>query len=148
MKKNSIVLTKEQRTELGEVIKQGQTRARTLQHAHALLKMDTGEEGSGWSDEQIRDAFEVSLSTLQRIRRRFVAQGLSDALHRRAQPERPEKRKVYGEQEAHLIALLCSPAPQGYQRWTMRLVADRVVELGYWEQVGKSTIWRVLKKTN
>jgi transposase len=148
LKKNTIELTKEQRANLEEVIKKGQGSARKIQHAHVLLKSDTGADGPGWPDEQIQEAFEVGRSTIQRIRRRFLEQGLSEALNRRPQPERPEKRKVYGEHEAHLIALCCSPAPDGYERWSMRLLADRVVELGYFEKIGPTTIWKVLKKMN
>lgn len=148
MKKHSIELTKEQRTELEEVIKKGQTRARKLQHAHVLLKIDAGEEGPDWSDQQIHEAFGVGKSTIWRIRQRFVEQGLSDALNRRPQPERPEKRKVYGEHEAHIIALTCSSPPEGHQRWTMRLLAGKMVELGYFEHIDHTTVWHVLKKTN
>jgi transposase len=148
MKKQSIELTKEQRSELEEVIRKGTARARELQHAHVLLKMDAGEEGPNWGDAQIQEAFGVGASTIWRIRQRFIAHGLSDALKRRPQPERPEKRKVYGEQEAHLIALACSQAPEGYQHWTMRLLADKAVELGYFEQIDHTTVWHVLKKMN
>lgn len=113
MKKNSIELTKEQRAELEEVIKKGQVPARKMQHAQVLLKIDSGEHGPNWSDKQLLEAFGVSAPTIWRIRRRFLAHGLSDALQRHPQPERPEKRKLDGEQEAHLIAVTCSPAPEG-----------------------------------
>jgi transposase len=148
MSKNSIKLTKEQREELEQLISKGTTRARKMQHAHVLLKIDSGEGGPNWSDQQIKEAFGVSALTVWRIRQRFLEHGLDDALNRRPQPERPEKRKLDGEQEAHLIALTCSPAPQGYKRWTMRLLADKLVELGYFEQIDHKTVWVALKKMN
>jgi hypothetical protein len=82
-------------------------------HAHILLKTDSSQIGPGWSDEQIQQALEVGLSTVERVRQRFVEKGLDDALSRRPQSERPEKRKIAGVQEAHLIALSCEPAPSG-----------------------------------
>jgi transposase len=148
MKKNSIELTKEQRGELEEVIKKGQLPARKMQHAQVLLKIDSGEKGPNWLDEQLREAFGVSAPTVWRIRRRFLEQGLEDALNRRPQPERPEKRKVDGEQEAHLLAVTCSPAPEGYKRWSMRLLAGKLVELGYFEEISHKTVWVTLKKIN
>jgi transposase len=86
-----------------------------------LLKADEGAYGPGWADEQIREALGVSVPTIERVRRRFHEHGLEDAITRRPQPERPSKRKIDGEQEAHLIALCCSQAPDGYERWSMRL---------------------------
>jgi transposase len=148
MKKESIELTKEQRAELEEVIKKGTARARKIQHAHVLLKIDSSEAGSNWSDQQVKEAFEVSIPTIWRIRQRFLEQGLNDALNRRPQPERPEKRKIDGEQEAHVIAVTCSQAPEGYKRWSMRLLADKLVELGYFEEISHDTVWVALKKIN
>src|SRR5882672_2015760 len=126
MKKKSIELTKEQRAELEEIVKKGQAPARKRQHAQILLKIDSGEAGPNWSDQQVKEAFDLSLATIWRIRQRFLEQGLTEALSRRPQPERPEKRKIDGEQEAHLIAVTCSQAPEGHKRWSMRLLADRL----------------------
>jgi len=148
MKKNSIELTKEQRAELEEVIKKGQAPARKMQHAQVLLKIDSGEHGPNWSDKQLLEAFGVSAPTIWRIRRRFLEHDLSEALQRRPQPERPEKRKLDGEQEAHLIAVTCSPAPEGYKRWSMRLLSEKLVELGYFEEISHKTVWVALKKIN
>jgi transposase len=148
MNKNSIKLTQEQRQRLEQQVTTGQASARTIQHAHVLLKIDSSEQGPDWSDEQLQQAFGVSRATVWRIRHRFLEHGLNDALHRRPQPERPEKRKLDGEQEAHLIALACSQAPTGYQHWSMRLLADNVVALGITEQVSHKTVWNVLKKMN
>ncbi len=148
MKKYSVKLSKEQRQQIEQEVKTGKGPARQLTHARILLKADEGEEGPGWSDEQIREALEVSVPTIERVRRRFDEHGLEDALTRRPQPERPSKRKIDGEQEAHLIALCCSQAPDGYEHWSMRLLADKMVALGYVEQVSHNSVWETLKKTN
>lgn len=145
MKKDIVKLDQAQRQQLEELISRGQAAARTLMHARVLLKTDQGEQGPGWSDEQVREAIEVSLPPIERMRRRFVEHGFDEALNRRPQPERPEKRKIDGEQEAHLIAVCCGPAPEGYERWTVRLLADRYVQLGYVDQVSDKTVWVTLK---
>jgi transposase len=148
MKKYRVKLSEEQRRQLEQEVKAGKRPAHQLTHARILLKADEGEYGPGWSDEQIREAVEVSVPTIERVRRRFDEHGLEDAITRRPQPERPSKRKIDGEQEAHLIALCCSQAPDGYERWSMRLLADKLVQLGYVEQVSYKTVWETLKKTN
>ncbi len=148
MKKYCVKLSKEQRQQLEQEVQTGRGPARQLLHARIVLKADEGEQGPGWSDEQISEAIEVSVPTIERVRRRFVEQGLEDASTRRPQPERPTKRKIDGEQEAHLIALCCRQAPNGYERWSMRLLADKMVQLGYVEQVSYKTVWETLKKTN
>ena len=148
MKKYRVKLSQEQRQQLDQQVKTGQGPARQLMHARILLKADGGEQGPGWSDEQIQEALEVSVPTIERVRRRFVEDGLSDAIARRPQPERPSKRKIDGEQEAHLMALACSPVPSGYEHWTMRLLAEKLVVLGYVEEVSHKTVWETLKKTN
>ena len=102
--------------------------------------------GPGWTDEQIQQTLEVGLSTIERVRKRFVEQGLDEALNRRPQPERPEKRILNGKQEAYLIALSCSQKPEGYAQWSVRLLAHKMVELGYVEHVGRETIRVALKK--
>jgi transposase len=148
MKKYRIILSEEQRHVLQQMIAAGQTPARKLTHARILLKADEGEQGPGWTDDQIHEALEVSLATIQRVRQRCIEHGVEEALNRRPQPERPEKRKIAGAQEAHLIALSCEPAPQGYQRWSVRLLADRFVVVETGEHVGRETIRRALKKMN
>lgn len=146
MKKHTICLSREQRADLEKVIGKGEGSARMIQHAHILLKTDQGEWGPRWSDGQICEAFGVGESTCLRTRQRFLRGGLPHALHRRPQPERPEKRKINGEQEARLIALVCGPAPEGYQRWSLRLVADQFVVLETGEHVSYGTIQAALKK--
>jgi len=146
--KNSIELTQEQRALLEEVISTGKAAARKIQHAQIVLKIDSGKDGPNWSDEQIKEAYGASSSTIWRIRQRFLKHGVEDAINRRPQPERPEKRKVTGEQEAQLIALACTEPPTGHSQWSIRLLRKRVVELHIVEEVGRETIRLVLKKMN
>lgn len=148
MKKYSVELTSAQRQELEQLIKAGQAKARKIMHAHILLKSDGGEDGPKWSDAQIQQAFEVGESTILHVRKRFVEHGLQDALGRRPQPPRPEKRILNGRQEAYLIAISCGEKPQGRERWSVRLLAHKMVEVGYLEQVGRETIRVTLKKMN
>jgi hypothetical protein len=148
MKKYKIELTQAQRQKLEQIIKVGQARARQIMHAHILLKSDSGEQGPKWSDEEIEHAFGVGESTILRVRKRFVEQGLQDALNRRPQPPRPEKRILNGRHEAYLIALSCGQKPEGRERWSVRLLAHKMVEAGYVEQVGRETIRVTLKKMN
>jgi len=145
VKKDSVTLSQEQREQLEELISRGQAAARQLMHARVLLKADQGENGPGWSDERIAEAFDVSLPTIERMRKRCVEQGLEDALKRRPQPERPEKRKINGHLEAHLIALCCGKPPEGRERWTVRLLADRFLQLGDVDHVSDKTVWVTLK---
>ncbi|HEX6108931.1 MAG TPA: IS630 family transposase [Ktedonobacteraceae bacterium] len=147
MKKYTIELTQAQRQELEQITKAGQARARKILHAHILLKGDSGEQGPNWSDEEMKQAFGVGESTILRVRKRFVEHGLADALDRRPQPPRPEKRILNGRHEAYLIALSCGEKPQGRERWSVRLLAHKMVEVGYVEQVGRETI-RVTPKKN
>ncbi len=130
------------------MIKKGVASARKIQHAHVLLKIDSGAYGPNWSDKQAQEAFGASIATIWRMRRRFLEQGLDGALSRRPQPERPEKRKIDGEKEAHLIALTCSQPPEGQKRWSLRLLANKMVELGYVEEISHDTVWVALKKMN
>ena len=148
MKQQSIVLTAEQRRDLEALIKAGQAPARKITRARILLKADCGPQGPRWSNRQIHEALDVGESTVCRARHSFAQGGLEAALNRRSQPKRPQKRKLDGEQEAHLVALLCSQPPDGYERWSMRLVADKLVELEIVESVSHETVRQVLKKTH
>jgi transposase len=145
--KYEVELSEEQRFVLQQLIAKGNAPARKLAHARMLLKIDRNAPGPRWTDEQVAEAFEMSRYTVMRIRERFVNNGLDDALiHRLHTPTRA--RALDGEQEAHLIALSCSPCPAGQARWTLRLLAGRMVELGYVEQVSHETVRKALKKTN
>jgi len=146
-KKYVVQLTDAERVALLQTVATGRVAARTLAHAHILLKADANEGAPGWTDQQIVEVFEVSLSTVGRVRRQFVEQGLDAALHRHA-PTEPPVHKLDGEQEAHLIALACSTPPTGRKRWTLRLLASKVVALQIAEEVSYETVRRVLKKTS
>jgi hypothetical protein len=117
-------------------------------HARILFKADSTKDGPNWPDTRISEALEVRVPTIWRLLRCFVEQGLDEALNRRPQPERPNKRLFDGEKEAHLIALTCGEKPEGEGHWSMRLLADRLVKMGEVEQVSYETVRRVLKKTS
>ena len=125
MKKYKVTLTEEERKSLEQIISRGKGAARKLLHARILLKAD---EAVGWTDETISEALEVSLSTIGRVRERFVEEGVAAALERKA-PNRVYQRRLDGVQEAHLVALVCSPPPEERGRWTLKLLADKMVEL-------------------
>ncbi len=145
--KYRVTLTDEERTHLTELVTTGKTTARTLTHARILLKADAAEGGPAWSDEAIAQALDVSLSTIHRTRQRFVEESLDAALHRQA-PFQPRACKLDGHQEAHLLALACGAPPAGRNRWSLRLLADRMVEFGYVESVSHELVRRTLKKTS
>ena len=144
-KKHIVKLSEDERTYLAEKIAAGVDRARSLRRARILLKADQGEHGPGWSDERISEAFEVVKSTVYLIRKQYHERGLKGTLSRK-KPDRIYERCLDGEAEAHLIALTCGEAPEGYERWTLRLLRDQMVELAYVERVSHETIRTVLKK--
>jgi transposase len=148
MKKYSVQLDAQQHQMLESLLKGGKESARSQMHARILLKADQGVQGRGWTDEQIAEALEVGRATVERVRKRFVEGGLLDALVRRPQPERPEQRKMDGELEARLVTLACSQTEGGQKRWTMRILAEKLVQLGYVEQISHNTVWMTLKKMN
>ena len=141
-----VALTEEQRAELRTMVGSGVAPARTLTRARVLLKADHGEGGPGWSDAAVAGALDVHPSTVQRIRRRFVAEGLAAALERK-RPDRVYARRLDGRQEAHLVALACSAPPDGHARWSLRLLADELVRLEVVEAVSHEAVRRTLKKT-
>lgn len=148
MKKKYIVtLTNEERRLLRRLVSSGKGAARKLIHARILLKADSSEGGPSWRDAEIAEGLEVGTATVERVRQRFMEEGLESALVRR-KPQRDYRRKLDGEGEAHLIALACSETPEGRTRWTLRLLADRMVALEYIEGLSKDTVRRVLKKTS
>ena len=143
MKKYIVELTAAQREELSHMISTGKTLARELTHARILLKADQGPEGPGWSDAKIQEALEISASTVARVRRRCAQRGVQEAILP-AKASAMRRRRLDGSQEAHLIALVCSEPPDGSARWTLRLLASSLVELGYVETVSHETVRRVL----
>jgi transposase len=147
MKKKYIVtLTEEERQMLQEMLSRGKAAARKLTHARILLKADATPDGPGWNDEAIADGLEVGRATVERVRKEFVEEGLEAALERR-KPRRLYLRKLDGDGEAHLVALACQKPPDGRRRWTLQLLADRMVELEYVDQISYQTVRRTLKKT-
>ena len=148
MKKKYIVtLTKEERQRLQVMLSRGKAAARKLLRARILLKADESPGGPEWNDDQIAEGLEVGRATVERVRKEFVEEGLEAALERR-KPRRQYQHALDGDGEAHLIALACGQAPEGRSRWTLRLLADRMVALEYVEQVSYQTVRRTLKKTN
>ncbi|HZF14240.1 MAG TPA: IS630 family transposase [Thermoanaerobaculia bacterium] len=146
MRKSYLVaLNPEERASLEKLISTGRTSAKRQTHGRILLKADAGLAGPGWTDEQICTALDVSPATVARVRKRFVEQGLEAVIHRRKMP-RPSRRRLDRAQEARLLALACSPAPEGQARWTLRLLADQMVILEYVESISYETVRSVLKK--
>ena len=145
-KKYPVILSETQREQLERLIAAGTAPARKLTHARILLKADQSTEGPGWVDEKVAEAVEVSQPTVARVRKQYFEEGLEAALNRRA-PNREYYRKLDGEQEARLVALACSEPPQGQARWSLRLLADKLVELEVVEEVSYQTVRRTLKKT-
>jgi transposase len=146
-KKYVVTLTEPEREMLRAMLSRGKAAARKLVHARILLKADANSGGPAWNDQQIADGLEVGRATVERVRREFVEEGLAAALERR-KPRRRYARALDGEGEAHLIALACQKPPEGRARWTLRLLADRMVQLEYVEQVSYQTVRRTLKKTS
>ena len=148
MKKYIVTLTDEERQSLHALLAAGKAAAQKLAHARILLKAEAAPGGPAWPDEQIAEALDSGLSTIARVRQRFVEQGLDAALNRKPQDRPSRPRKLDGAAEARLIALACSPPPAGRADWTMRLLADRLVELEGIDTVSHETVRQVLKKTN
>ncbi len=146
-KKYPVILSETEREELKQLIAAGTAPARKLTHARILLKADQSPEGPGWVDEAIAEAVETSQPTVSRVRKRYFEEGLEAALNRRP-PNREYRCKLDGEQEARLIALACSEPPEGQARWSLRLLAEKLVELEVVEEeVSYQTVRRTLKKT-
>jgi transposase len=139
-----VELTDEERHKLKEIISKNKANRYTIVNAYILLKSDIG---CGWTYEDIAAAYDVSLPKIERVRKRFVEEGFEAALSRKAVTN-IHRRKITGEEEAHLIALCCSQAPEGHNTWTLRLLADKMVELHIVDSVSHETIRRILKKTN
>lgn len=144
-KRYMVTLTDEERGSLRTLVSTGKGAARKLTHARILLKADASPGGPNWTDAAISEGVDVGTATVERARQRFVEEGLEAALIPR-KPDRIYERKLDGDGEAHLIALACSEAPEGRSRWTLELLADRMVALGHVESLSYQTVRRVLKK--
>jgi len=143
-----VTLTKEERKELEAMTHRGKTHARRFIHARALLLCDAGEGGPAWNVSDVATALGVTSRSIEHLKKRFVEDGLAAALERKPREKPPREVIFDGAFEARLIALACSDAPEGYRRWTVRLLADKAVELRFAETVSHMTVQRVLKKMN
>jgi transposase len=143
LKKYIVRLSEEEKASMEKLISSGSGPARKLNHARILLKANA--DGPNWSDKKIGEAIDTSQSTIERVREAFVLYGLEAALNRK-RPRKTLPKKLDGAQEAHLLALTCSPPPEGYDRWTLRLLAGRMVELEHVENLSYETVRRTLKK--
>lgn len=140
-----VKLAKHEREALRRMLRSGSHSAAMLRRAQILLKTDA-DGPDAWPDERIAEALDTTRMTVSRVRQQFVAEGLDSTMHRKRSTSR-QYRKLDGKQEAQLIALACSTAPKGRARWTMALLADRLVEMQVVESIDPATVWRTLKKT-
>ena len=145
-KKYRVTLTAEEREQLTAMVSKGKAAARALTHARILLKTDETQGGPAWTDAAVCAALDVGLCTVMRVRERFVEEGLDAALRPRPSSY-VQPRKLDGHLEAQLVTLACSEAPEGQARWSLRLLADRFVELGHVEELSHETVRQTLKKT-
>ena len=143
-----VTLTKEERGELEAMTRRGKAHARRFIHARALLLCDAGADGPAWNVADVATALGVTSRAIEHLKKRFVEDGLEVALERRPREKPPRDVVFDGAFEARLIALACSDAPEGHRRWTVRLLADKAVELKFAESVSHMTVQRALKKTN
>ena len=146
VKKYVVRLSAEERAQLDELIRKGKRSAQLLTKARILLKADVS-VGQGWSDSRIAAALDTSIATIERTRRQLVEEGFEAVLRRKYNPNSARPRIFDGVAEAKLIALTLSPAPEGFARWSLRLLEEKVVELHIVERASDNTIGRTLKKT-
>ena len=148
MKKYIVRLERAERQRLGELVSTGKAAAYRIRHANVLLAVDQSQDGPAVHDEQVARTLGISVRSIESLRQRFVEQGLDAALERKKR-ERPSVEPMFdGEKEARLIAIACGPEPEGRTRWTLELLADRVVALNVVEHCSRETIRRTLKETN
>ena len=140
-------LTADDRRELERMARSGRHPARTLVHARILLKADTAKGSPGWDDAAIADALDCGTRTVARVRKKYAEGGLGSALHRK-KPTGRQYRKLDGTREARLVAIACSAPPAGKARWTLKMLADKLVELEVIDAVSDETVRRTLKKTS
>ena len=144
-KKYVVRLSSEERNQLENLVSRGKVAGYKRLNAQILLKADISEEGAAWRDTKISEAFAVTVRTVENIRRRLIEGGLEAAIGR-AKRSKGSSTKLDGEQEAHLVALTCSEPPAGQARWSLRLLADKMVELNYAETISHETVRQTLKK--
>jgi hypothetical protein len=146
--KQVVRLSDDERRQCHALIHAGTAAARGIMHAQVLLKTDASAQGPAWTDEAIAEAFNVSTVTVATIRKTMYHEGLAAALRHYRTGQRQYRRKLDGHAEAHLVALACSAPPEGRLRWSVRLLSQRFVELGYADTISHDTVWQTLKKTN
>ena len=147
VKKYVVRLDARERDRLNELVRKGKRSAQLLTKARILLKADVSDAGEGWSDSAIAEALDTSIATIERTRRQLVEEGFEAVLRRKYNPNSARPRIFDGAAEAKLIALTLSPAPDGFARWSLRLLEEKVVELRIVERASDNTIGRTLKKT-
>jgi hypothetical protein len=147
VKKYVVRLDAEERDRLNELIRKGKRSALLLTKARILLKADVSDAGDGWSDSRIAEALDTSIANVERTRRQLIEEGFEAVLTRKYNPNSRRPRIFDGVAEAKLIALTLSPAPEGFARWSLRLLEEKVVELNIVEKASDNTIGRTLKKT-
>lgn len=147
MIKYKVTLPKEERDQLNAIISKGYHSAQQFRTAYILLNCDEGEYGEKILNEQISGVLKISMRMIDRVKRRFVEEGFEACLDRKP-ISKTKPKKADGDLEAHLIALSCSKAPEGFSRWSLRMLADKLIEMEYIESISHETIRRVLKKTN
>jgi transposase len=147
-KRYRVMLSRAERAELEALAKKDQTGAKRFVHARILLLCDAGVAGPGWPSERIAEALGVTARTIEHTKRRLLEGGMDAALDRKKRETPPRESIFDGEKEARLIALACSQAPNGRKRWTVRLLAERLVALDVFDHISKSSVQNALKKTN
>ena len=147
-KRYRVTLEAEERDRLRQLLSRGKADVRRLKHAQILLAADESDAGPALSDDQISRTVDIARATVERIRQRFVEEGLELSLSPYRTPNRIYRTKLDGRQEAHLIAMACSTPPEGRSRWTLSLLADQMVELKHVDSVSRETVRQTLKKMN
>lgn len=143
-----VTLTEEERKELKAISSKGKRAARTVLYARALLLLDAGEQGPKWIVAKVAEALGTTTRSLEHLKKQFVEEGITSALNRKKRVKPPREIQFGGEFEAHLLALACSEVPEGRQRWTVRLLAEKMVELQIVPCVSPMTVCNTLKKMN
>ncbi len=143
-----VTLTNEERRELETISTKGKRAARTVLYARALLLLDAGEHGPNWLVAKVAEALGITSRSLEHLKKRFVEEGLLAAIERKKRVTPPREIQFGGEFEAHLLALACTEAPEGRKRWTVRLLAEKIVELKIAPSVSPMTVCNTLKKMN
>lgn len=146
-KRYVVRLDAEERDQLRRLVSVGKGAARKLTHARLLLQADQSDAGPGWTDTRVADGLGVTSRSVERIRKRFVEEGLASALARKKQCRPSRARLLDGAKEAKLIAVCCSKPPEGRRRWTLQMLSDRLVALNIVESISYETVRRTLKKT-